>query len=218
MADTYTSAFKRLSDLPEVFSGSDLTIKFQWTSAIASSYLAQWKRSGLIKSLGGRSDVHMNLVVSPTPNTDLALRYCYPRATRIGLDVLRQAGWMTQIPSSVDVAIPKYCHLYDVDGYNLNSRSDKWFELTSRGIDRVDQGIDSLRPSWALADLIARSKDQRVRDAWLPDPEDLDEELVFADPELLIAFSTFGLSPLESYESTYQEWTGPKLQRDREAC
>lgn len=216
MAEAYTSAVKRLADLPEVFSGTDLTVKFKWTSGTASSYLAQWKKSGLVKSLGGRSDVHMNLVVNRMPNTDMALRYCYPRAVRIGLDVLRQAGWMTQIPTRVDVAISKAAHLYDIQGYNLSPRTEKWFEITGQGTNRSDDGIDSLRPAWTLADMIARAGDQRVRDAWLPDPEDLDEDIVLSDPELPIALKAFGLDPIESYENVYQEWAGPKFQRSRE--
>jgi hypothetical protein len=211
MSEIYTSAIKRLSGLPDVFCGSDLTIKFQWTSAIASSYIAQWKKAGLVQALGGRSDVFMNLVTNKEPNTDLALRNCYPKALKIGIDILRQAGWMTQIPARVDVAIPKACNVYDIDGYNLSPRTEKWFNLMAPGIEKVDIGINQLRPAWAFADLIARSMDKRVHDAWLPDPEDIDELAVSEDPEMSVALKAFGLSKLGTYEDIYQNWSGPKF-------
>lgn len=47
---------------------------FGWSSRTASTYLANWRRAGLVPSLGGRSDVHMNLVRNPIANPEGALR------------------------------------------------------------------------------------------------------------------------------------------------
>jgi len=214
MAETYISARKRLEVLPQIFTGSDLTVRFQWPSPIASSYLAQWRKAGLVKSLGGRSDIHMNLVVNREPNLDLALARLYPRAIRIGIDVLRECGWTTQIPSSVDVAIPREYVKHGIDGYILSTRSEKWYASIAPGLERAPGGLDALKPAWAFADMMDRASDRRVRDSWLPDPEDLDMEGIMESKDLTAAMTAFGLSAA-SYETFYEEWFEAHYERAR---
>ena len=211
----YTSATQRLSTVPEVFTGSDLTVLFGWKSAVASTYLALWRKAGLVKSLGGRSDVHMNLVQNRHVSTEQALRRAYPRAIKLGVDVLRQAGWMTQIPSSVDVAIPKSSSLHHIEGFNLKQRSDTWFERVAAGVSKVSIGVNQLQPAWALADMVARAQDRRVADAWLPDPDDLDMDAVFADRALPVATLALdaALSEPDDYEAIYTAWFESRLHR-----
>jgi hypothetical protein len=189
----YTSAVSRLAALPEVFTGGDLTVLLGWKSGICSSYLAQWRKAGLIKSLGGRSDVHMNLVRNRQVNPELALRRVFPNSVKVGVDVLREAGWTTQIPSTIEVAVPTASSLYDLPGFTLSTRTAKWFQRVAPGTDKVQQGIDRLQPAWALADMLARAQDARVRNAWLLDPEDLDLESVRRDKKMGLALQAFGL-------------------------
>lgn len=189
----YTSAVSRLAALPEVFTGGDLTVLLGWKSGICSSYLAQWRKAGLIQSLGGRSDVHMNLVRNRQVNPEQALRRAFPQAVKVGVDILREAGWTTQIPSALDVAVPTGCSLYDLPGFTLSTRTAKWFQRVVPGTDKVQQGIDRLQPAWALADMLARAQDARVRNAWLLDPEDLDLESVRRDKKINVALQAFGL-------------------------
>jgi hypothetical protein len=190
---TYTSALSRLAALPEVFTGSDLTVLLGWKSGICSSYLAQWRKAGLIKSLGGRSDVHMNLVRNRQVNPELALRRVFPQCVKVGVDILREEGWTTQIASSIDVAVPTASSLYDLPSFTLSKRTAKWFQRVAPGTDKVQQGIDRLQPAWALADMLARAQDARVRNAWLLDPEDLDLESVRRDKKIGLALQAFGL-------------------------
>ncbi len=190
---TYTSAFQRLAGLPEVFTGGDLTVLFGWKSGICSSYLAQWRKAGLIQSLGGRSDVHMNLVRNREANSELALRRAYPQAIKLGVDVLREAGWTTQIPSIIELAVPAGSAMYSLEGYALTTRTAKWCQRIAPGIERVQLGLDRLRPSWALADMLARAHDARVRYAWLLDPEDLDLQAMRKDKQIEPAFKAMGL-------------------------
>ncbi len=190
---SYTSAIDRLASLPEVFTGGDLTVLFGWKSGIASTYLANWRRLGLVKSLGGRCDVHMNLVHNRQVNPELALRRAYPQATKLGLDVLREAGWTTQIPTRIEVAVPASSARVALDGFELAPRSAKWFARVAPGIERVRQGVDRLRPAWALADMATRAQDARVRNAWLLDPEDLDLGALRNDADTLQALAAFGL-------------------------
>lgn len=206
-----TSAIDRLLLLPEVFTGGDVGTLFGWKSTICSSYLANWKKAGLIKSLGGRSDVHMNLVRNRQVNPEAALRRAFPHSVKVGVDLLREAGWTTQIPSKIEIAVPQTNSLYALDDFSLTTRTDKWFERVAEGVDRVRDGVDRLRPSWALADMIARAQDGRVRHAWLLDPEDIDLESARADPDCAVALKAFELEMdcLEDdrYEDIYSELT-----------
>lgn len=188
----YTSSVNRLASLPEIFTGGDLAVLFGWRSSICSTYLASWRKAGLIKSLGGRSDVHMNLVQNRQANTEAALRRVYPRATRIGVDILREAGWTTQIPVRTSVAVPRASARHDLPVFLLETRSAKWFARVAPGIERVERGIDRLHPAWALADMIDRAADRRVRGAWLLDPEDIDLQRARADKNMAIALKAFG--------------------------
>ncbi len=190
----YTSAIQRLAGLPEVFTGGDLTVLFGWKSGICSSYLAQWRKAGLIQSLGGRSDVHMNVVRNRQLNPELALRRAYPQAVKLGVDVLREVGWTTQIPSTVEVAVPRGSAMHALEGFALSTRTAKWYQHIAPGMERVQQGLDRLRPAWALADMLARAQDARVRHAWLLDPEDLDLQTVRADKQIEPALTALGLN------------------------
>jgi hypothetical protein len=56
----------------------------------------------------------------------------------------------------------------------------------------VQQGLDRLRPAWALANMLARALDARVRHAWLLDPEDLDLTAVRKDKKIEPALQAMG--------------------------
>lgn len=216
-APVYVSAVDRLSRLPEVFTGSELTIFYSWKSSIASTYLAAWRAAGLVKSLGGRSDVHMNLLKNRNINPEKALCKIYPAVVKVGVDILREAGWTTQIPSVIEMAIAPLSSIYDVDGFDVQHRSEKWFSLVRPGIDRGGDGADRLKPAWALADMVARAKDKRVKNAWLLDPEDIDLESARSDKGIGKAFQAFGLDPDDldddGYERVYSEFTGQQRRR-----
>ncbi|MEZ5646744.1 MAG: hypothetical protein R3E94_02850 [Burkholderiaceae bacterium] len=194
-AKTYTSAVDRLKELPEVFTGTDLNMVFGWTSGISSTYLANWRRAGLVRSLGGRSDVHMNRVVNPKVNPETALRRAYPQSVKVGVDILREAGWTTQIPTRPEVAVPQSGPVYSVEDFDLVARSDAWFERVRPGMENAPAAIARLRPAWALADMIARAQDRRVRSPWLLDPQDIDLEAAAADKDMEKALAAFGLDP-----------------------
>lgn len=204
MSKSQISSIERLRELPEIFTGSDVTILFGWTSQIASTYLANWRRSRLIKSLGGRSDVHMNLVRNPRPNPEVALRRVFPYAVRIGVDVLRQAGWTTQIMQEPEVAILRG-QSYAVEGFTLTIRPENWFQKVQNAVQDDNVALRVLQPAWALADMIARAKDRRVSDAWLLAPDDIDLEAAAADPQMSEARRAFGLRAKDLTAQGYEE-------------
>jgi hypothetical protein len=203
----YTSAIQRLSALPEVFTGGDLAVLFGWKSGICSSYLAQWRKAGLVQSLGGKSDVHMNLLRHPA-NPENALRRAYPQAIKIGMDILREAGWTTQIPSSIDIVIPSGSTLHQIPGFTLTTRTAAWYEKMRPGIERTTQGADRLHPAWALADMLARVQDSRVRNAWLPDADDLDLAEIKRSKQLTPALQAFELGAQCWRKAGYGELAG----------
>lgn len=204
MSKAQISAIDRLRELPEIFTGSDVTILFGWTSQTASTYLANWRRSRLIKSLGGRSDVHMNLVRNPNPNPEVAIRRVFPYAIRIGVDVLRQAGWTTQIMREPEVAILRG-QSYAVEGFTLVIRPEHWFQKVLPGVQDDNVALRVLQPAWALADMIARAKDGRVSDAWLLAPDDIDLEAAAADPQISDAMRAFNLRSKDITAQGYED-------------
>lgn len=150
-----TSAIVRLQSLPPVFRGSDLTVRFQWTSKAASQYLYQWKRRGLVQALGGHSDVYANLLMNPTPDWGKAVMTAMPSAITIGIEALRLAGWTTQVPHRPAVAVNAKQGVFSIEPFEIAARDPKWFESVSTAIqgDRA-LGLPTLRPAWALADLL----------------------------------------------------------------
>ena len=71
-ARKYTSAIDRLRQLPAIFVGTDLTLRFGWSPAAASVYLSQWRKSQLVRSLGG--DVLIMPLVPGRSTTSLLRR------------------------------------------------------------------------------------------------------------------------------------------------
>lgn len=201
----YTSASKRLETLPEIFTGSDLTMLCGWRSTIASTYLANWRRAGLVKSLGGRSDVHMNLVRNRHVNPETALRRVFPQATKVGADILREAGWTTQILGLPEVAVPQPGPLYAVAGFLLTGRPAGWFTKAAPGMVQVPDGLVTLQPAWALAEMVARALDKRVRHAWLLAPDDLDLYAARQDPALPAALNAFAVDEQRLTETGYAQ-------------
>lgn len=193
MATTYVSSVQRLRELPAVFSGRDLTVRFQWSAATASQYLANWRKANLVRALGGHSDVFMNLIVAPQPDLEQALLRALPEAVRIGVDVLREAGWTTQIQRMPDIAVLSGSPRYKLADFTLQTRTPAWFARVRPGLVEAGQGVARLSPAWALADMIDRYLDKRVKGAWLLAPDDLDLDDAAGAEGAEVAFKAFGL-------------------------
>jgi len=152
---TTISAHERLAALPAVFRGTDLTVRFQWSSKTASHYLYLWKRRNLVAGLGGHSDVFANLVVSRQPDWEAALRMAMPSAVLVGVEILRRAGWTTQIPFLAEVAVNSVEPIYQVEHFEVKPRPPGWFKLLAPGMLRPNpRGPAMLSASWALAEMI----------------------------------------------------------------
>lgn len=206
---SYTSAFSRLGQLPAIFTGTDINMLFGWSSAISASYVAQWRKKEMIKALGGRSGVYFNLVVQREVDWEEGLRRVYPRAVKVGIDVLREAGWTTQIPARPEVAIPDDCAAYDIEAFDLQPRARRWFDQVGPGIVNEGAGMLRLRPEWALADMVYRGKDQRYKTAWMLATDDVDFAAAAEAPQMAAALEAMGLSAADvtkhGYDAIYEE-------------
>jgi hypothetical protein len=154
-ARTQVSAFERLRDLPALFRGGDLTRRFGWTSKTASQYLYLWKRRGLVQGLGGHSDVYANLLAGRHPDWEGAVVMAMPSAVLVGIEALRRAGWTTQLVQRPTVAVKSGCPVFKTDHFDPVTRDPHWFDQVASGIEgSPDEGLRTLRPAWALADLL----------------------------------------------------------------
>lgn len=155
----YISSLSRLQELPALFRGSELTMRYQWTAKTASQYLYLWKQKGLVAPLGG-GDVYANLVKAPNPNWEEALLMAAPSAKIIGLEVLRRVGWITQIQARPSVAISPLDGAFTSPRFTVERRDARWLLQVRRGkaliagVGRVK--APQLAPAWALADLLKR--------------------------------------------------------------
>jgi len=112
---------------------------------------------GQVVGLGGQSGIYANLVADQYPHWELALRMMIPTAVVIGIEVLRRAGWTTQIPYVPVVAVNAAQPVREVDHFVLEALPQEWYNLMRWGIQGGEAGgLPHLKPAWALADLIRR--------------------------------------------------------------
>lgn len=146
-----------LQSLPCVFHVADLTVRLGWKPRFAQEQLYRWSRQGVVCSLGGQSGVYANLIVSEYPDWEMGLRMVMPTAVVSGVEVLRRAGWTTQIPNLITVTVSAAHRVYQVDRFEVNVQWLEWFDVMAAGM-RSGYGValPSLAPAWALADLVLR--------------------------------------------------------------
>jgi hypothetical protein len=146
-----------LERLPSVFHVADLTLRLGWKPQLAQKQLYYWRRQDLVSGLGGQSGVYVNLVASRYPDWEMGLRIVMPTAVVSGLEVLRRAGWITQIPYLITVTVSAAHTVYEVNKFDVNVQAPAWFDAVAAGM-RSGEGValPSLAPAWALADLVLR--------------------------------------------------------------
>jgi len=146
-----------LKSLPWMFHLADLTLRLGWNPRLAQEQLYRWRRQGLVCGMGRQSGVYANLVVSRYPDWEMGLRMVMPTAVVSGLEVLRRAGWITQIPYLVTVSVSTADRVCPVDRFKVSVEGPEWFDAVAPGV-RSGEGValPSLAPAWALADLVRR--------------------------------------------------------------
>lgn len=181
----YSSAYDRLLRMPAIFSINTMVRSTGLTRASAKVLLTRWVAKKLAESAGPRSGVYFNRVVDrdgALAHAALALLMKYPSATLCGASVLHNAGWTTQIPSTLHVAVEARASYAKLDGVTLYPCRRSWFQFMQQqgaftdsgdaaGTDAMTTyGLRALSPAWALADLYADPS----AGSWKPDASDLD--------------------------------------------
>src|SRR6185437_16288909 len=99
---------ERLRDLPEAFTLAAFRRLTGFSENAAAVCLHRWKKKDLIEPAGERAGIYFNKLKNPQPDTTLrieALLYEYPSAILCGESVLHAAGWITQVPAQLTVAV-----------------------------------------------------------------------------------------------------------------
>lgn len=176
MNTSRVSAIDRLGSLPDVFDLQLFHLATNIDKASAKVMLSRWASKGYIELAGPRAGIYFKRLGSTMDRSEQvlsAVRLFYPSATWCGASVLHRAGWATQIPRQMHIAIearPSLVQLNDVVFYERNL---DWFKAVheASGFEKQPPAagaIRSLKPEWALADM------QVHQDGWVPDEDDLD--------------------------------------------
>jgi hypothetical protein len=171
MTATYIGALERLKDLPEVFNVNTLSRLMGMPKPTVLAYLTRWKAKAWVEQAGPRSGIYFNLQANPLAASEhriSALLMAYPSAMLMGESVLHAAGWITQIPQQIHVAIEKRRSYVQLSGIALHPKPLDWFKtvaiLQPKQAKFNTYGLRSLPPVWALADPMA----------WHPDVDDVE--------------------------------------------
>jgi len=170
-----TSAIERLRSLPEAFTFAGFRRLTGFSGQAAAVCLHRWKARDLIEPAGDRAGIYFNKLKCPQPDASIrvqALLFEYPSATLMGESVLHAAGWITQIPARLTVAVLRRPTYVSFRGFEIRGRPLTWFKavhgvINAPASERV-YGMRALTPAFALVDLYADPK------GWHPDPDDLD--------------------------------------------
>lgn len=170
-----SSAIERLRSLPEAFTFAGFRRLTGFSEQAAAVCLHRWKAKDLIEPAGDRAGIYFNKLKCPEPDAAIrvqALLFEYPSAILVGESVLHAAGWITQIPARLTVAVLRRPTYVSFRGFEIRGRRLAWFKAVHAVIDSAAServyGMRALTPAFALVDLYADAK------AWHPDPDDLD--------------------------------------------
>lgn len=159
-ARIYTSARERLIRLGELgsfFEGRHAMQIFNWTSKTAAQYLWTWSRQGLVKPLGGKSDIFFNLVADPRApdHVEAAIRRVMPGAVVGFANVLHSAGITTQRPGMLHLLVRPDERRLSIEGAEVEPRPPTWWSAVDSA-GSVDPGTEEtlarLRIGAAVAD------------------------------------------------------------------
>lgn len=161
---------QRLPLLPVVFSMADAAALCSDLDASRRRVmLKRWKERGLIRPAGPRSKLYYNLMLQSDWQAVLLITVCraYPSAVLIGPNVLRRAGWTTQIARDLHIAVLKRRTYARLDGVQIHPRSRAWYAQRTFGASM--EGLPTITAEQALWDSL-----EHQNEIWCPDPDDLD--------------------------------------------
>ena len=173
-------SYRRALAMPSVFSSRQFQIANPDVAGTElHTMLSRMRRAGFIADVGPRSGLFYNLAKHPDGIDALrpqALLRLYPSAVVFGAQVLFEAGWITQIPEVIDVAVnplQRADRLKAVDGFRLHARPVSWFKTAHRHLSKQSNGdgLPRLTPLYALRELVSAGPSGGL---WVPGRDDLD--------------------------------------------
>jgi hypothetical protein len=186
---------------PEVATRWAASAQIRYTGHARQS-VADFIQKGVSDASQYRARIYFNKLRSSEEDGSLraaAMLFEYPSAILCGKSVLHAAGWITQIPAELSVAVlarRSYVSLY---GFDIRGRSLSWFRKVHAhaypSTEKRVYGLRALTPALALADLYSEAN------AWHPDPDDLDipseqHDAVVSAFELLVGKPAMAVLPL----------------------
>ena len=157
---TYTSARERLMKLAELgpfFEGRHAMQVFDWSAKTAAHYLWLWAQQGLVKPLGGKSDVFFNLAADHAAENriEAAIQRVMPGAVVGPLNVLNEAGLTTQRPGTLQLLVRPGERQFTIVAAQVESRTPTWWAAIDRasGVEPGSEDhLSRLSPGAAIAD------------------------------------------------------------------
>jgi hypothetical protein len=214
---TYTSSrdrLLRLGDLGPIFEGQHAMQIFGWSPKTAAHYLWSWAKKGLVKPLGGKSDVFFNLVADPRSanHVEAAIRRAMPGAVVGTRNVLHAAGVTTQRPGQLHLLVRPDERRLSIAGASVETRPASWWSIidAARAIEPgTAEVLARLRPGAAVADSAASG-------AFAPDDLDFDELSPAERQRAARLLATFARSrkrlPLdEGYRQVWEKSSTPRV-------
>jgi hypothetical protein len=157
---TYTSARERLLQLGNLgpfFEGRHAMQLFGWSSKTAAHYMWLWAQQGLVRPLGGKSDIFFNLLVDAdaVAHIEEAIRTVMPGAVIGAHNVLHAQGLATQRPGRLHLLLRPDERKVTIEDAQLDVRPARWWAVMDLA-HAVEPGSEKvlarLRPGAALAD------------------------------------------------------------------
>lgn len=177
---------EHLNKLPDVFSVSEVKRYLGLNDDTARVYLSRWQARELIQPWAPRSGLYFNLVSnknSPHDCFSKAVTKCFPQAVLIGPQIIRAAGWITQISNTYTLALNvrptrgstlKGSGYPEPNGVSFEYRPRTWWHAMLNNKKTLDSkmqnqfGLQAVSPGFALVDMWKNRKNE-----WFPDPDDL---------------------------------------------
>ncbi|WP_454909731.1 hypothetical protein [Variovorax gossypii] len=153
-----TAAIDRLRLLPDVFNATAALLVTGIPKEQFNQYMWRWQKAGLVRTIGARSDVWINLLSVRDPSHEIwmkAVRMALPDAIVAGHGVLQRHGLSTQMANRIDMIRPVESAKIEIDGVVLHERPKMWIK-TLRRMGAVDEegALPELDPGAALVDVL----------------------------------------------------------------
>lgn len=166
------SAIKTLTQLPDVFTATAAAQLGKIKDEQFKQVMWRWKVAGLVKPIGDRSNVYINLIVDKEVTRERwerAVQLAMPQSILAGHGVLMRAAVMTQMASLDYLIRPPRTASKPIDQATVQERPLAWMKKLKHTDGAIDSSgiLPHLDPGVAIADLL-------LFDSGAIDPDDIE--------------------------------------------